>query len=103
METYPELLSGVQKELSCGNDYKNLPEMREDVYPSGERAILAGLLPGMQSKGSGAEDHKKMQGLRKGLFIPLDRQTLAELLQRMSGEAKEKMTAVHILPCTHEG
>jgi hypothetical protein len=41
----------VYSGAAARDDYKDMPELRENFFPSGGRPILAGLLPGMQAEG----------------------------------------------------
>ncbi|MBR0213717.1 MAG: hypothetical protein IJL95_03220 [Solobacterium sp.] len=34
------------------HDFKNLPELRKNDYPSGKRSVLADVLSGVQGEGS---------------------------------------------------
>ena len=73
---------------STGDDNKDVPGMREDVYAPGERPALAGLLPGMPGESSGNHDNKDVPWLREELLVPIDRPALAQLLPGMSGKAE---------------
>ena len=82
----------AQKHLRPGertrDDHPDLQGMRKDVYPSGERSALAGLLPGVQRESpAGAADHPKLPGLRAELHFPGGCKALAGLLHGVPGEA----------------
>lgn len=77
-----------------GNGHQDLQKLREDVYPPGGSAALAGLLPGLPGEGpAGGDDHQAMPPLREGLHVRLLRKALAEDLPVLPGEAGGAMSA----------
>ena len=65
-------------------DFKNMPEMRENDYPSGKCPVLADILSGVQGEDSaGGNDHKNMPKMRPKFHLFFRRPSMAEILPDM--------------------
>lgn len=82
----------VYSGAAAWDDYKNMQILREDIFPPGERSILAGLLSGVQVESSCTDDYKKMQGLWKHVCIFPDFEEVAELLPGMPEKTESSRT-----------
>ena len=70
-------------------NHQNVPELREDDQPSGERSVLADALPGVQGEGSaGGDDHKGVPEMRPALYLLFSRTAVASILSGVPGRAQ---------------
>ena len=85
-----ELVEGVVCRERTGewDDHEDLQDVREDLYPPGGGAALAGPLPGVPGEASaGGDDQAEVPPLRKGIHLLIVRRALAEILPGMPGKA----------------
>ena len=76
------------KDTGAGNDYKNMQDMREDIYTAGKCSALAGLLSGVQGEvPAGGYPYQKVPEMREDLYFPVKCRTLAEILPGMPEKA----------------
>jgi hypothetical protein len=70
------------------HDFKNMPELRENGYPTGKCPVLADVLPGVPGKSSAGRDHhQSLPEMRPELYFFFRRPAMAEILSGMPGRA----------------
>ena len=70
------------------HDFKNMPELRENGYPTGKCPVLADVLPGVPGESSAGRDHhQSLPEMRPELYFFFRRPAMAEILSGMPGRA----------------